>query len=181
MSGPLDMGDELVENVADPVSAQDAATRAWVLAQVGAAAALPTGFLGHHAGASPPTGWLVCDGSTLLIADYAALFAVCGTTYGGNGTTNFKLPDRLGRFDLGSGAGSGLTSRTLGAAGGEEAHVLIVSEMPAHHHSYTGLGGSPSSTGFGNSGGTQQTGDTGGGGAHNTMPPFLATLPIIKA
>jgi microcystin-dependent protein len=84
---------------------------------------------------SPPAGWLLCDGSAQSRATYAALFAVTGTDYGiGDGSTTFNLPDLRGRMCLGTGAGAGLTARTLAATGGEETHVLALAELTAHTH-----------------------------------------------
>jgi microcystin-dependent protein len=81
-----------------------------------------------------PQGWAMCAGQTLSIAQNQALFALLGTTYGGNGTTTFNLPDLRGRLALGFGQGSGLSSYLLGAAGGQEAHQLLASEVPSHTH-----------------------------------------------
>jgi microcystin-dependent protein len=86
-----------------------------------------------YAGATPPTGWLNCDGQAYLTASYPALFAVIGYSYGGSGTT-FNVPDCRGRTSMGAGAGTGLTNRPLGGKGGEETHVLSLAEMPAHSH-----------------------------------------------
>ena len=92
--------------------------------------------------ATPPTNWLICDGSSLLRAGtYAALFAVIGTTYGTADGTHFNIPDFRGRSPLGSGTGtaSGATAHALGATptsgvGGEEKHALIEAELAAHTH-----------------------------------------------
>jgi microcystin-dependent protein len=81
-----------------------------------------------------PVGWALCAGQTLAIAQNQALFALLGTTYGGNGTTTFNLPDLRGRLAVGFGQGLGLSSYALGAAGGEEAHRLSASEVPSHAH-----------------------------------------------
>jgi microcystin-dependent protein len=84
-----------------------------------------------------PQGWMFCDGSLLPIAQYQALFALLGTTYGGNGTTNFALPDLRGRVPLGaalSGSGNSLTPRQMGEVGGTETVALAMTEMPAHSH-----------------------------------------------
>ncbi len=70
-----------------------------------------------------PMGWATCAGQTLSIAQNQALFALLGTTYGGNGTTTFNLPDLRGRLALGFGQGLGLSSYPLGAAGGQETHL----------------------------------------------------------
>ena len=88
-----------------------------------------------------PKNWAECNGQLLSVAQNQALFAVIGTIYGGNGTTNFALPalNRVsglngGRVMAGFGNGPGLTPRALGAITGEENHTLITSEMPAHTH-----------------------------------------------
>lgn len=76
-----------------------------------------------------PQGWAFCNGQFLPINQNQALFSLLGTTYGGNGQTTFALPDMRGRAALH--AGSGFTE---GQAGGQEAHTLTLSEMPAHNH-----------------------------------------------
>jgi microcystin-dependent protein len=77
----------------------------------------------------PPKGWALCNGQLLPINQNQALFALLGTTYGGNGQTNFALPNLRGRVP--NSMGQGLS---LGQAAGEEAHTLTQSEMPAHTH-----------------------------------------------
>lgn len=73
------------------------------------------GIIQMFAGATPPSGWLVCDGSAVSRTTYATLFAAIGTTWGtGDGSTTFNLPDLRGRAPIGAGTGSGLTARTLG-------------------------------------------------------------------
>jgi microcystin-dependent protein len=81
-----------------------------------------------------PQGWALCAGQTLSIAQNTALFSLLGTTYGGNGTTTFNLPDLRGRIALAFGQGPGLSSYNLGAAGGQEAHQLLTGEVPTHTH-----------------------------------------------
>jgi microcystin-dependent protein len=81
-----------------------------------------------------PVGWALCAGQTLSIAQNQALFALLGTTYGGNGTTTFNLPDLRGRLALGFSQGPGLSPYLLGATGGEEAHRLSTNEVPSHTH-----------------------------------------------
>ncbi|WP_308217152.1 tail fiber protein [Hymenobacter sp. DG01] len=76
-----------------------------------------------------PKGWALCHGQLLPINQNQALFALLGTTYGGNGQTNFALPDLRGRVIVS--AGEGLT---LGQRGGEQAHTLLATEIPAHIH-----------------------------------------------
>ena len=89
------------------------------------------GMVQMFAGATPPTGWLLCDGSAVSRTDYAELFAAIGTTWGaGDGSTTFNLPDMRGRAPVGVGQGSGLTNRALAATGGDE-------HIQAHTHAFT--------------------------------------------
>jgi microcystin-dependent protein len=81
-----------------------------------------------------PTGWQQCNGQLLSIAQYTALFSLIGTTYGGNGTSNFALPNLQGRVPLCQGTGPGLTPRVMGEVAGSEATTLLISNMPAHTH-----------------------------------------------
>lgn len=76
-----------------------------------------------------PKGWTQCNGQLLPINSNQALFSLLGTTYGGDGRTNFALPDLRGKVPISFGQGF-----TLGQTGGEAAHTLITSEMPAHTH-----------------------------------------------
>lgn len=86
------------------------------------------------AGNFAPRGWAFCAGQILSIAQNQALFALLGTTYGGDGRTTFALPDLRGRVPLGTGAGAGLSNIVLGETVGEESHTLLAHEMPAHVH-----------------------------------------------
>jgi microcystin-dependent protein len=86
------------------------------------------------AGNFVPRGWALCDGSTLSIQQYTALFSILGTTYGGNGTTTFGLPDLRGRAPISSGQGPGRQSYVLGQSAGVEQVTLSTSQMPAHNH-----------------------------------------------
>jgi microcystin-dependent protein len=81
-----------------------------------------------------PRGWAACDGQLLPIAQNTALFALLGTTYGGDGRTNFALPDLKGRVPMHHGTGLGLTARTLGEFDGSETVALGTAEIPAHTH-----------------------------------------------
>ena len=76
-----------------------------------------------------PRGWLACNGQLVSIAQYSALYAQIGTTFGGNGTTNFALPDLRDRFPIGAG-----TTYSQGATGGSASHTLSANQMPAHKH-----------------------------------------------
>lgn len=81
-----------------------------------------------------PRGWAVCDGQLLPISQYTALFSILGARYGGNGVTTFGLPNLSGRVAVGAGQGDGLTPRSLGSMGGEEAVALTEAELPTHTH-----------------------------------------------
>lgn len=81
-----------------------------------------------------PNGWALCRGQLLLISQNTALFSLIGTTYGGDGQTNFGLPDLRGRAPVSSGQAPGLSDYMLGEQVGEEFHTLTTSEMPAHNH-----------------------------------------------
>src|ERR1700688_1521775 len=80
-----------------------------------------------------PKGWAMCNGQLLPINQNQALFSLLGTTYGGDGRVNFGLPNLQSRVPFHMGQGL-----TLGAVGGEEAHTLNQSEMPAHLHTLSG-------------------------------------------
>ena len=172
------------------------------LATAVANALVPVGTIAMYGGASAPTGWLLCDGSSFSSGTYPNLNTVL------SGTTT---PDLRGRVPVGVGTGTGLTARTLGATGGAETHVLATSEMPSHRH-----GGAVGSNGthahfynqttvtqrkvFNNdldelddvvsAFGTATTATDGahihsiefegGGGAHNNMQPFRVVNYIIK-
>lgn len=81
-----------------------------------------------------PRGWALCNGQLFPINQNQALFALLGTTYGGNGITNFALPDLRGRVPIHEGLGPGLTSRSLGERAGSETVTLTTAELPQHAH-----------------------------------------------
>jgi len=81
-----------------------------------------------------PSGWAPCDGQILPISQNTALFALLGTTYGGDGKTTFALPNLRDSAPLGQGQGPGLSERFLGESGGERGVSLLASEMPFHNH-----------------------------------------------
>ena len=81
-----------------------------------------------------PRGWAFCHGQVLPIAQHTALFALLGTTYGGNGTVTFALPDLRGRVPVSAGQGPGLGEYFLGETGGAEQVALRVAQLPAHAH-----------------------------------------------
>lgn len=81
-----------------------------------------------------PTGWAWCDGQLLPLSQNTALFSLLGTTYGGNGKSNFALPDLQGRTPMHPGQGPGLSLHDLGETGGSETVTLLESEIPSHSH-----------------------------------------------
>ena len=81
-----------------------------------------------------PRGWAWCDGQLLPLSQNTALFSLLGTTYGGNGKSNFALPDLQGRSPMHPGQGPGLSLHDLGETGGSETVTLLESEIPAHSH-----------------------------------------------
>ncbi len=134
----------------------------------------------------PPRGWALCNGQLLPINQNQALFSLMGTTYGGDGRVNFGLPNLQGCVPIHTGSG-----HTLGERGGEQAHTLSLSELPAHTHQAFASGNGPtvtspannfwaSNTGFAPYGATEDTAmsaqsnsNAGGGQAHFNMQPFL--------
>ena len=158
----------------------------------------PAGVVLPYAGATAPSGWLLCDGSAVSRTTYANLFAAIGTAFGtGDGSTTFNLPDLRGRVAVGKDnmggsaasrmttAGSGVDGATLGANGGAETHTLTTPQMPAHSHN-TGatISGRNTSTGGGETivyaGNTYASTSVGGGGAHNNTQPSIVLNSIIR-
>jgi microcystin-dependent protein len=138
-----------------------------------------------------PKGWALCNGQLLPINQNQALFSLLGTTYGGDGRVNFALPNLQGNAPIHMGQG-----HTLGEKGGEQAHTLSLSEMPAHTHFVTasttqaaqGSGSTPTNTKIlGQARGSflygpptglvtmapNEIGNVGGSQAHLNMQPFL--------
>ena len=139
----------------------------------------------------PPKGWAFCNGQTLAIAQNQALFALLGTTYGGNGTTTFQLPNLQAWMPVHQGA-----SFSIGSAGGEYQHALLAGEMPSHTHQAKGASTAASSasatdntwaTTVGNAYATASNtkmlpaalATAGGGQPHNNMPPNLVLSFVI--
>ena len=93
-----------------------------------------------------PRGWAELNGQLLPIAQNTALFALLGTTYGGNGQTTFALPDLRGRVPMHAGQGPGLTPRDQGESSGAEQVTLNNAQLPAHNHTVTPMGSSADAT-----------------------------------
>ena len=141
-----------------------------------------------------PRGWAWCDGQLLPLSQNTALFSLLGTTYGGNGKSNFALPDLQGRAPVHPGQGPGLSLHDLGETGGSETVSLLESEIPSHSHACRAVGGDPgdlqgpsparsiarSANGFAYVSGpanVMMAGDVlppaGGDQPHNNMQPYL--------
>ena len=92
------------------------------------------GEIRMFAGNFAPAGWMFCDGQLLPLSQNTALFSLLGTTYGGDGKSNFALPDMQGNVPMHPGQGPGLSLHDLGETGGSETVSLLESEFPAHSH-----------------------------------------------
>ncbi len=90
-----------------------------------------------------PRGWAFCDGQLLPLSQNTALFSLLGTTYGGNGQSNFALPNLQGCAPMHPGQGPGLSLHDLGETGGSETVTLLESEIPSHSHSMRAYTGDP--------------------------------------
>ena len=163
-------------------------------------------FLGEiriFSGNFAPTGWAFCNGQLLPISQNTALFSLLGTYYGGNGTTNFALPNLQGAAPMHTGNGTGLTPRLVGDTGGEASVTLQTSQLPMHTHTLNGTAATATTTtpqgalpaipdvnprfaaiygtGAPNAAEASATvGTAGGGAAHNNLQPYL-TLNFIIA
>jgi microcystin-dependent protein len=152
-------------------------------------------FTGNFA----PQGWAMCNGQILPINQNQALFSILGTTYGGNGTQTFALPDLRGRVPIHFGQGPSLSGYSEGQTGGVESVILNSSQIPAHTHSVNaattgGNQASPASgfpaiestgTSLNYSSASNTTMNSSmvvpnsGGQAHENRQPFLAVNFII--
>ena len=148
-----------------------------------------------------PVGWALCDGQILAISQNTALFSLLGTQFGGNGTSNFALPNLQGSVPVGQGNGAGLSQRLMGDTGGKQNVTLTQAMMASHNHGMSGVATSGSSvtpdptmalaepptvvpiyqTSLG-SPATLSAGavtPSGGGQPHNNLQPFLVLNFII--
>jgi len=146
-----------------------------------------------------PSGWALCNGQLLPIADNDALFNLIGTTYGGDGQTTFGLPDLRGRVPIHQGTGPGLSTYVIGQMGGFEAPTLTVNQLAQHQHvfnpaasqneptsdrpdnAYPAVGGYYASTTNSSSPmGAPTLAAAGGSQPHNNRQPFLGINFIIS-
>src|SRR5437867_4255246 len=140
-----------------------------------------------------PTGWAMCNGQLLPLSQNTALFSLLGTTYGGDGKSNFALPDIQGRAAMHPGQGPGLSLHDLGEEGGSETVTLLESEIPSQSHTMSASADpadlripSPARSMATSSGGNivgtaanlvslapQALAPAGGDQPHNNMQPYL--------
>lgn len=187
-TGAVSMSSQILNGLVSPTTTDGAASKGYVDTTLASFGGLPVGSTIPFAAAAAPTGWLLCNGSTVSRTTYAVLFSVIGVTWGiGDGTTTFGLPDLQGRVVIGAGAGTGLTARTLAGTGGAETHLLTVAEMPAHTHDspawndMAAAGGRHAVTSIAQVGNmTTAGGSRGLDGAHNNVQPFKVLTYIIK-
>jgi microcystin-dependent protein len=153
-------------------------------------------FGGNYA----PAGWMFCQGQLLPISDYATLFNLIGTSYGGDGQNTFALPDLRGRVPVHQGTGSSGTAYTLAQTGGVETVTLTINQIPSHTHAAiadnnpgTTTATDPTNAFYGYGGTTElysvHTGalktletppNQGGSQPHENHQPFLAVSFIIS-
>lgn len=150
------------------------------------------------AGNFAPRGWALCDGQILSISQNTALFSLLGTTYGGDGKSNFALPNLQGDAPMHPGQGPGLSLHDLGETGGSDTVTLLQSEMPGHSHPVNasqsdgtgrlptqnlpagGIGiGQYAAPGATTALSNKATTTTGGSLPHNNLMPYLALTFII--
>ena len=154
------------------------------------------------AGNFAPKGWAQCNGQIMPLSQNTALFSLLGTTYGGDGKSNFALPNLQGCAPMHQGQGPGLSFRGLGELGGENSVTLLQTEIPAHQHGVqaaTGGGGASAPTNNAWASGAKGFGDlyspsnnqtnvqmsplavsvNGGSLPHNNMMPYLGLTFII--
>lgn len=142
-----------------------------------------------------PKGWAWCNGQLLPLSQNTALFSLLGTTYGGDGKSNFALPNMQGNAPMHPGQGPGLSLHDLGETGGSQTVTLLQTEMPQHSHSAMAYTGDPADSRVPNANETlgtpspgnlynpstasptpmsaQALGTTGGSQPHNNMMPYL--------
>jgi len=149
-----------------------------------------------------PLGWALCNGQLLPISQNTALFSLLGTQFGGDGRSNFALPNLQGLAPMGQGNGAGLTPRVMGETGGEAAVTLLQTQIPPHTHAaQAGAASNAQTPGpttvFGDGGrgraeayapalntgqalmSAKAVGTAGGSQPHNNLPPYLVSNFVI--
>lgn len=124
-----------------------------------------------------PRGWALCNGQLLPINQNQALFALLGTTYGGNGQTNFALPNLQGRNPIHTGG-----SHTLGELGGAQAHTLTIAELPSHTHQLNATGSASAArvaTPTGNLASPQEANSFGAAGTTSNFPMSPGSISTV--
>ena len=131
-----------------------------------------------------PKGWAFCNGQLLSIGQSTALFSLLGTTYGGDGKSNFALPNLQGNAPMQWGQGAGLSPHDLGETGGSATVTLLTTEMPSHTHNINcidgprvgGQTGQPGNAIPVKTGGTPASAYTSGAGQNQTMAPNMVAV-----
>lgn len=206
IAGSVDDGSITANKLADgAVTEEKIANNSISIIKLMSGIVIPSGSIIEFAGSTPPTGWLVCDGSEVSRLTYATLFDAIGTIYGsGDGSTTFNLPNLQDRFPLGSssfaplGMRGGNSTINLQHVHTTQDHVLTIAEMPSHTHSISWVSSNasdkciPQGDVRGNWTG-MQSGATGGNAPHNhgnttsalptaqnILNPYVAVNYIIK-
>ena len=196
---------QLTTNLTKAISDGDQATGARVIAIVNDMITQmnkrtsPCGTVAMFAGQNCPDGWLWCNGGVYKQSDYPKLFSTIGNYYGGSRQAGtFAVPNMTYRFPLGWGEGAAGNIGTVGSTGGEDTHTLTFDEMPSHGHDIgatqigwnttgvftTNIGAGSGWDYLGRADGSEKTRavaqNSGGGNAHNNMPPYLVIKFMIR-
>lgn len=195
----------LTTNLTKAISDGDQATGARVIAIVNDMITQmnkrtsPCGTVAMFAGQNCPDGWLWCNGGVYKQSDYPKLYSIIGNYYGGSRQAGtFAVPNMTYRFPLGWGEGAAGNIGTVGSTGGEDTHTLTFDEMPSHGHDIsatqigwnttgvftTNIGAGEGWDYLGRADGSEKTRavaqNSGGGKAHNNMPPYLVIKFMIR-
>ena len=201
MSSSLNMGSQRITHLADPVNPQDAVNYGSLVSRVSAIAEIPIGAIVFTAFAGngaffAADGWLVCDGSEVLISEYPVLAQLLGASWGSASVASrFKVPDLRGRTVVGVDLGAAvcLQAATVGSIFGSEYHTLTTQEIAAHFHHYTDqylayastnatvTGPSSTATNGSNVESVRSTASTGEGQPHQNCQPSVTVQAIIRA
>ena len=182
---------ESLTNIANAIRSKNGKTVEYTPAEMPAAImdisgldGFPIGGITAYGGTAIPDGWLLCDGTTVSRELYSDLFKAVGTVFGeGDGSTTFALPNLSSKFIYGASDTS-----AVGDIGGEETHTLTIGEIPPHSHEVKGSSNNAGGysvlgqwNGYASAAVSFSSGSSGGGQAHNNMPPYIKLYYIIKA